>query len=311
MNGSESVLEPTTSTGVTGASFQLVRRGYDPLEVQAFARAVSAELQRLARENEELRAEVRRVHALGAQPQHAHQPVAPAPAPAPVDEATVAQYLGSETTRLLQAARDTAAGIIHRAEQRADEVVAVAEHDARRIRDEGVGEAAHERRVAADEARKLIADATDHRRTTLAELARRRDLASSQLRELMRGRDVLMTTLRDVSTNSGELVGRLEDFSLGHGDFVNLDPSIADRDAGLDHGAVLKVDFAPPTPNAVVAPPATPVRQRVPGAATSVFDLGGGAAAAAASAASAASSSARPTFNHPFDKDDTLFILEG
>ena len=84
-----------------------MRRGYDPLEVQAFARAVSAELQRLSQENQELRARVRGIESRG---------------PESLDESSVAQYLGSETTRLLQAARDTAAGIVHRAEERADQI---------------------------------------------------------------------------------------------------------------------------------------------------------------------------------------------
>ena len=74
---------------------------------------------------------------------------------------------------MLQAARDTAAGIVHRAEERGDQILINAESDARQIRDEGVADAAHERRVAADEARELIADASEQRRTILAELARR------------------------------------------------------------------------------------------------------------------------------------------
>lgn len=253
MNGSDSLLDPTTSSEATPTSFQIVRRGYDPLEVQAFARAVSAELQRLSQENQELRAQAR---SSGSRPGE------------PLDETSVAQYLGSETTRLLQAARDTAAGIVQRAEERAEEIVARSEVDARRIRDEGVSDAAHERRVAADEARRLIADAAEQRRLVLSELARRRDLATSQLQELLRGRDVLVQALENVSASSDEVLRRLDSISVQPGDFVNLDPAVDDRDPGVDRGSVLRVEFAPPqvgtarpirsVPSPEAAPPATP-----------------------------------------------------
>ena len=155
---------------------------------------------------------------------------------------------GPETTRLLQAARDTAAGIVHRAEERAEQIVARSEDDARRLRDEGVADAAHERRVAADEARKLISDAAEQRRTVLGELARRRDLASNQLHELIRGRDVLVQALSNVAVSSNDLVTRLDSISVTPGDFVNLDPARSDADPGVDRGSVVRVDFAPPEP---------------------------------------------------------------
>lgn len=242
MNGSDSLLDPTRPETAGGTSFQLVKRGYDPLEVQAFARAVSVELQRLGMENEELRSRVRSLESAGS--------VASGTASRAVelDESSVAQYLGSETTRLLQAARDTAAGIVHRAEERADEIVTVAEEDARRLREQGVADAAHERRVAADEARTLIADASEQRRSVLAELARRRDTASTQMRELMRGRDVLVQALANVSGSANDLLGRLEHINVAPADFVNLDPANPDSNPGIDRGAVLKVDFAPPAP---------------------------------------------------------------
>lgn len=233
MNGSDSLLDRSTSPEVAAGSFQIVRRGYDPLEVQAFARAVSAELQRLSQENQELRTRLRSAESQG---------------PGTLDESSVAQYLGSETTRLLQAARDTAAGIVHRAEERAEQIVARSEDDARRLRDEGVADAAHERRVAADEARKLISDAAEQRRTVLGELARRRDLASNQLHELIRGRDVLVQALSNVAVSSNDLVTRLDSISVTPGDFVNLDPARSDADPGVDRGSVVRVDFAPPEP---------------------------------------------------------------
>jgi len=236
MNGSDSLIDHSAQPAVGGASFQIVKRGYDPVEVQAFARAVSSELQRLSLENQELRARIRDAEA-AVQPRRSE-----------LDESSVAQYLGSETTRLLQAARDTAAGIVHRAEERAEQIVSTSNDDARRVRDEGIADAAHERRVAADEARKLIADASEQRRSVLAELARRRDTASAQLRDLLRGRDVLVQALANVSGSANDLLQRLDSISTTPADFVNLDPAIPDGEAGLDRGAVLKIGLAPPTP---------------------------------------------------------------
>ena len=43
------------TAGDTPASFQLVRRGYDPVEVQAFARTVASDIERLQEDNLSLR----------------------------------------------------------------------------------------------------------------------------------------------------------------------------------------------------------------------------------------------------------------
>ncbi len=249
MNGSDSLLDPATSSAVAGASFQLVRRGYDPVEVQAFARAVSSELQRLSLENQDLRARVRSARS-----------------PEEIDDTSLAQYLGSETTRLLEAARETSGGIIRRAEERAEEIVAEAEGDAQRIRDDAIDEVNRERRAAGEEARQLIVEANEQRRVVLGGLARRRDLASTQMRELLRGRDVLIQALTNVASSSNAMVQRLEGINAGPADFVNLDPDVADSDAGVDPGAVLHVDLAPPT--------AESVRVARPAPAISVADLG-------------------------------------
>ncbi len=265
MYGSDSLIDPTTSSAVAGASFQLVRRGYDPMEVQAFARAVSSELQRLSVENQELRAKVRTGENLG-----------------DLDDTSIAQFLGSETTRLLEAARETAGGIIRRAEERAAELIALAEEDGQQIRENAVDEVSHERRAAEDEARRLIAEANEQRRMALGEFARRRDLASTQLRELLRGRDVLVQALANVASSSNAMLQRLESITTIPDDFVNLDPTADDDDPGMDVGAVLRVEFAPPAPGSVrVTRPGPP--------ATTVADLG----------------------RLPDDGDTPVYVLEG
>ena len=67
---------------------------------------------------------------------------------------------------------------------------------------------------------------------------------------------MLAHALSNVATSSNDLVVRLDAITATPGDFVNLDPSVVDRDAGVDRGSVLRIDFAPPEPGT-----ARPVRQ--------------------------------------------------
>lgn len=221
------LLDEPSPSEVTNASFQMVRRGYDPVEVQAFARAVGAELQRLSAENTSLRTQLAESERR---------------ASTEIDENTVTEFLGEETTRLLQAARDTAAGVVLRAEEKASVVVDKANDEAEKLRTAARSDAGAERREARDEARRLLADANSTRDTTLAELARRRDLACSQLDEMLNGRDVLVQTLADVASVAGELIGRLDAISADPSDFVNLDPNApAGSELPVDPNAVLAV----------------------------------------------------------------------
>jgi DivIVA domain-containing protein len=226
MHTSEWLLDSPSASEVANAQFQIVRRGYDPVEVQAFARAVSSELVRLSAENDSLRDQIR---------------VLEARVTTGLDEQSIAQFLGEETTRLLTAARDTSAGVVARAEQKAATTMEQAIDDARRVRTEANAEATSERRRAGEESRQMIAEATAHRRTMLQELARRRDVACRQLQELLRGREVLVQALAHVSGTAGDLIARLDAISAEPGDFVNLDPSIEGAGTVVDPNAVLTV----------------------------------------------------------------------
>src|SRR6478752_3251724 len=93
------------TAGDTPANFQLVRRGFDPVEVQAFARTAASDIERLQEDNLSLRRSLDDAEARAA---------------AKVDEATVAQFLGQESSRLLVAARDTAADLVKKAEETAE-----------------------------------------------------------------------------------------------------------------------------------------------------------------------------------------------
>jgi cell division septum initiation protein DivIVA len=227
MHTSDEWLLDSPSPGeVANAEFQIVRRGYDPLEVQAFARAVSTELLRLGTENQALRQQVELLESRVA---------------TGLDEQSIAQFLGEETTRLLTAARDTAAGVVSRAEQKAARTTEQALDDARRIRTEANADATAERRSASDDARQMINEASTHRRTVLTELSRRRDLACSQLSDLLRGREVLVQSLAHLAGTAGDLIARLDAISAEPTDFVNLDPSIDGPGTVVDQNAVLSV----------------------------------------------------------------------
>ncbi len=226
MQTNEWLLDTPSPGEVAYAEFQMVRRGYDPVEVQAFARAVSAELQRLAAENADLRD---RNAALEAR------------ANAGMDEGSIAQYLGEETTRLLSAARDTAAGLVTRAEEKSRAALDQATEEARRMRSEANSEAIGERRQAADDARHMLSEATAHRRQMLAALAARRDETCNQIEDLLRGRDVLIRALSNVGETVNGLVGRLDAISADPGDFPNLDPLVESAGDIVDTQAVLRV----------------------------------------------------------------------
>ena len=226
MHTSEWLLDSPSPSEVANAEFQIVRRGYDPLEVQAFARAVSTELLRLGTENQALRQQIELLESRVA---------------TGLDEQSIAQFLGEETSRLLTAARDTAAGVVARAEQKAAMTTEQAIDDARRIRTEANADATSERRAASEEARQMVNEASAHRRTLLTELSRRRDVACGQLSDLLRGREILVQALAHVAGSAGDLIARLDAISAEPTDFVNLDPSIEGPGAVLDPNAVLSV----------------------------------------------------------------------
>ena len=225
MHTSDEWLLDSPSPGeVANAEFQIVRRGYDPLEVQAFARRVSTELLRLGTENQALRQQVELLESRVA---------------TGLDEQSIAQFLGEETTRLLTAAHDTAAGVVSRAEQRrADDGAS-----ARRCSPHPHRGCRCHRRAAVGVGRQqqMINEASTHRRTVLTELGRRRDLACSQLSDLLRGREVLVQSLAHLAGTAGDLIARLDAISAEPTDFVNLDPSIDGPGLVVDQSAVLSV----------------------------------------------------------------------
>ncbi len=173
---------------VAQASFGTARRGFDPHEVRAYLGRVAAELRRLGAEADR-----------------------PRP-PTPVDELSDAELgarLGEEATLVLQAARDTAAGVRQRAEDRARELAGDAAGEATRTVAAAEEEAGRLRRAAGDEieaardrARDLTRAAREQRDATLAELDGHHRRAVGRLGELTSVCDQLEEGLRQLTQHT-------------------------------------------------------------------------------------------------------------
>src|SRR6516165_1918424 len=103
------LLDTSNPEDVARANFPIVRRGFDPIEVQGFARSVSAEITRLRHQCAELE------KALA---------VAETKASERLTEATVAGFLGDQASKMLQASREAAETAIARANDTAARTVA-------------------------------------------------------------------------------------------------------------------------------------------------------------------------------------------
>jgi cell division septum initiation protein DivIVA len=249
------LMDMSNPEDVARATFPIVRRGFDPIEVQGFARSVSAEITRLRHHCNELEKALT---------------TAEAKANERLTEATVAGFLGEEAARMLEASREAAAMAIVRAEHTAEQTLAEADEYAsrtvaaadghaervtRQTRIEGerrrreVDEYANRVRAEADEyvrnsvaqadadadathrraeldAQRIVQDALDHRTTLLRELVRRRDLASAQIRQMMAGRDLVVEALAHVGALVTGVTEGLQEIGTAPADFVQLDPEV-------------------------------------------------------------------------------------
>lgn len=214
------LLDTSSADAVGRASFPIVRRGFDPIEVQGFARGVSAELSRLQQEIADLRvalAEAEKRAEVG------------------IDEDVVLEFLGAESSRLLADARKTAQQVKARAEDQAAKLVAEANSEAHTVRAEAQTFSADMRKAAEDhssqtaaeadrnaralvtgakresdqtirnaenhsarliaqaesDAAHIIADAEQHREEILDDLGLRRDALSAQIDRLLVSRQML------------------------------------------------------------------------------------------------------------------------
>jgi cell division septum initiation protein DivIVA len=249
------LMDTSNPEDVARANFPIVRRGFDPIEVQGFARSVSAEITRLRHQCAELE------KALTAAETKASERVT---------EATVAGFLGEQATKMMEASREAAESAVARAQHNAEQTMAEADDYAgrtiaaadahaervtrqtrieseRRRRevddyattvrgeaDEYVrntttqadADAEATRRRADIDAHRIVQDALDHRTTLLRELVRRRDLASAQIRSLMAGRDLVIEALGQVGALVAGVTEGLQEIGTTPADFVQLDPEV-------------------------------------------------------------------------------------
>lgn len=139
---------PLDATGIARRQFSTVRKGYDPTEVRAFLNELSEVVGRIQREeaHEHERAERAETRA-----QLAEQ----------LDEHRLVELLGEETARVLEAAREAAAGIRSKAEESAARMIREAQAEAHAVTDQAEREAAARRTEILAEADALRREAND------------------------------------------------------------------------------------------------------------------------------------------------------
>ena len=215
--------DPSSPTSVRDANFPTARRGFDQNEVREFLHMVAAELARMQERERYLDQELRSMRLQRPGP------------PPELDDETLARLLGEETTRILQAARESAAAIRAKAEEAAERMMREAREDSQHLRDEADSEAARRRRDAEQDAeaelemakqqgREMVEEARAYRERVLGELSRRRDLARQQIDQLIHGRDRLVQAFERSRLVAADVVAELA--PLGElSEYVNLSPT--------------------------------------------------------------------------------------
>jgi cell division septum initiation protein DivIVA len=139
---------PLDATGIARRQFSTVRKGYDPTEVRAYLHELSEVVGRIQRgeAHEHERAERAETRA-----QLAEQ----------LDEHRLVELLGEETARVLEAAREAAAGIRSKAEESAARMIREAQAEAHAIADQAERDSATRRTEILAEADALRREAND------------------------------------------------------------------------------------------------------------------------------------------------------
>ena len=213
--------DPSSPSAVAGAAFPTTRRGFDQSEVRDFLRMVSAELSRLPERERFLEREL-------ASQQGVVQLV-----PEDLDEERIAELLGEETARIIQAAREAATKLRHRAEETAQRLIRDATDDATRLREEAelegarirqdaLADAENEILMAKQQGRDMVDEARAYRERVLADIARRRELAREQIEDLYHGRERLIQAFERARIAADDVLGDLEDAADERTEFVNL-----------------------------------------------------------------------------------------
>ncbi|MGB1652883.1 MAG: hypothetical protein ACPHJY_00735 [Acidimicrobiales bacterium] len=172
-------------------SFELVRRGFEPSAVQRELQRAAAAVRELQRQVESLGGQLRAIQSSDTEPLEARR---------------VAEALGAEATKVLDAAHAAAVERAERAEREAEAVreEAIAAADAIRAEAESereriLEEAAREAEAVAEDGRQrgreMVNEAQVVRERMLGDLARKRQTGRAQVEQLRAGRDRLLESL--------------------------------------------------------------------------------------------------------------------
>ena len=173
------------------ASFDLVRRGFDPAAVRAELQRAAREIRRLRLDRDELAGRLAEFDEVSTEHLEAHR---------------VAEALGVEATQVIEAAHHAAKERAERAEREADAVREEAIAAAQQMRDEALAErdemlvaARREAEEIVEEGRvrgrDMVAEAQTVRERMLRDLARKRQTGRAQVEQLRAGRDRLLESL--------------------------------------------------------------------------------------------------------------------
>jgi DivIVA domain-containing protein len=195
---------PLTPEDVSNKRFTPVRlrEGYDMGEVDQFLDEVEAELARLTRENEDLRAKLSSAQASGGataapvkapEPEKAPEPAsapapaaAPAAAAAPVEEikVTTVADASSAAARLLEIATRNADELVGEAKDTADKIVGEARTKAERLESEAKSKADRLESDARTRSQMLDSETAERRRQLFGDLEKEKDKLSAEVEGL-------------------------------------------------------------------------------------------------------------------------------
>lgn len=246
--------DPSSPSAVAGASFSPARRGFDQTEVRDFLRMVSAEMARLQERVVFLEREVR--EAKQAKPLVS----------ADMNEAMIAELLGEETARIIEAAREAARKIRERSEDAAGRIIKEASEEAARIREETELECARRRQDATSDAeaeilmakqqgREMVNEARSYRERVLADVARRRELAREQLQDLYHGRERLVHAFERARTATDDVLRDLVQPADEPTAFVNLAPTTGPVPVIVQADEIERLEAVRPPSSAPEFPP--------------------------------------------------------
>jgi len=246
--------DPSSPSAVAGASFSSARRGFDQTEVRDFLRMVSGEMARLQERVVFLERELRDVKQA--------KPLVSAD----MNEAMIAELLGEETARIIEAAREAARKIRERSEDAAGRILREASEEAARIREETELECSRRRHDATSDAeaeilmakqqgREMVNEARSYRERVLADVARRRELAREQLQDLYHGRERLVHAFERARTATEDVLRDLVQPSDEPTEFVNLAPTTGPVPVIVQANDIERLEAVRPPSSAPEFPP--------------------------------------------------------